>query len=147
MESSFCGLFFFLLPVVLSLLVLALNLKIRQFSCFSKPVLIHFLKNIIIYGQYLYNNPFYEINCYIYWYDILCACLHVSIYKVFVSLRMLPFGVGSARSSSSLASVTINVPYDRSQDLMELEGSTSLSRVSTSPEIPDSHVFPIMTCI
>lgn len=73
----------------------------------------------------------------------MCVCLHVTIYKVFVSLRVLPFGVGSARSYSSLASVTNN----RSQDLMELEGSTSLSRVSTPPEIPDSHVFPIMTCI
>lgn len=144
MQPSFWCVFF-LLPVVLSLLLLALMLKIRQFSCFSKLVLINFLKNIIIYGQYLSNNPFYEINCYIYWYDILCACLHVTIYKV--SFRVLPFGVGSARSSSSLASVTNNVPYDRSQDLIELEGSTSLSRVSTPPEIPDTQVFPIMTCI
>ena len=58
----------------------------------------------------------------------MSACNY--IYKVFVSLRMLPFGVGSARSSSSLASVTNNVPYDRSQDLMELEGSTSLSSIN-----------------
>lgn len=71
----------------------------------------------------------------------MSACNY--IYKVFVSFRVLPFGVGSARSSSSLASVTNNVPYDRSQDLMELEGSTSLSRVSTPPEIPDTNVYDL----
>lgn len=52
----------FLLQVILSLLVLALMLKILLFpSLFSGAATL--AKNIIIYGQYLFNSHFYENNC------------------------------------------------------------------------------------
>ena len=61
---------------------LSSNVGDSVFLLFLKLVLIHFLNHIIISGHYL------------------------TIYKVFVSVRVLSFGIGSARSSSSLGSVT-----------------------------------------